>query len=136
MIAASQRPKLRDEVRIREKADVEDQISVFRHAFTKTEADAGNEKAALFGLLLKTFGDVSPQLVDVEFGRVDDQICEPANRAEVPTFGLESGFYGRIRAQGMRAASFAEAAQKHGIGGLEEHDLGRNHPPDGFQNCR
>ena len=36
----------------------------------------------------------------------------------------------------MRPTGLAETPHQHRVGGLEENDLGRNHPPDRFQDRR
>src|SRR5579871_2842672 len=74
MIAPGQRTEFRNEVRIGKKANVKNEVGIFRYSLAKTETHAGNQDALLGRLVLEAFLDVRPQLVNIEFRRVDDQI--------------------------------------------------------------
>ena len=93
-IASGQRTELGDEMRVGQEAHVEDKVGVLGNALTESEADAGDEDILFRGLFLKTLGDVRAQFVHVEFRRVDDEIGDCADGAQVTAFGLERRFYG------------------------------------------
>src|ERR1700674_88653 len=46
-IAAGERPELRHEVRVGQKAYIEDQVGLFRHTVAKAETHAGNQNTFL-----------------------------------------------------------------------------------------
>jgi len=126
-------PEFGDEVGIGQEADIEYEIGVLGHSLAEAEADAGDQDALFGRLFVEAFVDVGPQLVDIELGGVDDEVGETADCAEVTALGLERGFYGRVGTQRMRPAGFAETAQKNGVGGFQENDLGRDQAPDRLQ---
>src|SRR5580658_3826208 len=134
-IAARQGPEFRHEVRVAQKANVEDQIGVFGQAVAIAEAHARNKNALLRRLLAETFRDVDAQFMHVELRCIDHDVSQRADALQVASFGLERGIDWRVRAQGMGAASLAETAHQYGIGGFQEGDLGRNHSPNCLQNA-
>src|ERR1700683_5839902 len=71
-IASRQRPELGYEVRVRQEAHVKDEVGVLGNALTEPETDAGHQNVVFRRLLLKTLGDVSAELMNVEFGSIDD----------------------------------------------------------------
>src|SRR5579864_6765349 len=135
-MASGERPKLRHEVRIRQEANIKDEVGVLGNALPETEADAGDQNALLRRLLMKAFVNMRAEFVHVEFRSVDDKIREPANCSEVTTFLFQSGFHGCVGAERMRTAGLAESAQQDGIGGLKKDDSGWNHAPDRLENFR
>ena len=80
-IAARQRTKLGNEVRIGEKANIENEIGVFRNSLAKPEADGGYKNAFFRRLFVKTLVDVRTQLVHIELRRVDDEVGITADGA-------------------------------------------------------
>src|SRR5581483_3904085 len=42
-VASGKRPEFRDKMRVRQEADVENEVCIFGHAMAKAEADAGDE---------------------------------------------------------------------------------------------
>src|ERR1700722_14403762 len=108
-------------MRSKQEADVEEQGRIFRNDVAEAEADTGDQNALLCGLLLESFVDVRAQLVHIELRRVDDKIGKAPNRAEMAAFFLERGFYRLIRAERMRTARFAEAAQQHRVRSFEKN---------------
>ena len=135
-IAAGERPELGNEVRIGQEADIENEICVLRNAPAETEAHTGDQNALLGRPLLKALVDVSAEFMDIELGGIDDEVGEAANGSEVTALCFERGLDGRVGTQGMRTAGLAETAQKNGVGGLEEDDLGRDHASNRFEDAR
>src|ERR1017187_8713998 len=107
-MAAGERAEFRHEMRVRQKADVEDQVGLFGDTMTKAKAHTGNQNTFLRRLLAKTLGDVSAQFVNVKLGRIDDDIDRKADACEVTTFGLDRGIDRSVAAQRMRSARLAE----------------------------
>ena len=87
-IAPGQRPELGNEMRIGQKAHIEDQVGVLGNALPESETHAGHQNAFFRGLLLKTLGDVSAKFVNIELGSIDDEIGDRPNRAQVAAFRL------------------------------------------------
>src|SRR4029077_18147217 len=73
-VAPCKRTELGDEVRVGQKADVEDEIGVLGHALTKSEAHAGDQDTFFRGLFLESLGDVGAKFVNVELRSIDDEI--------------------------------------------------------------
>src|SRR5579863_7143845 len=88
-MTSRKRTKFRDKMRVGQKANVEDKIRILRDALTKSETNAGNQNALLRRLLLEALVDMRAQLVHVELRGIDDEIGEPADRTQMPTFLLE-----------------------------------------------
>src|SRR6202158_3040710 len=121
---------------IGQKAYVKNEVGVLGNSLTKSEAHAGHQNAFLRRLFLKTLGDVSAKLVNVELRSVDDEIGHRPNGAQVTAFRFQRRFYGRVGAQGMRPARLAETTHQHRVGGFQEDYLGRNQAPDRLQDLR
>src|SRR6478735_6376492 len=96
---------------------------------TESEADARNQDALLGGMLLEALVDVSTQFVDVELGRINDEVGEATDCAEVTALFFQRRLHWRVGTERMRAACFTEPTQQHGVGGLKKDDLGGNHAP-------
>ena len=62
--------------------------------------------------------------MDVEFGGVDDDVGEPADRRHPPAFLANSLGDGAILPERMRAARFAEAAHQSFVARLDEYQRG------------
>ena len=92
---------------------IEHQIGILGHAMPEAKAHAGYEDALLRLLLLKAFGDVGAQLVNIELGGIDDQVGDGANRdaGEVPAPVANDDFDGHPCAERMGPAGFAVSAQ-------------------------
>ena len=71
-IPARQRPEFGYEMRIRQKADIEEQIGVAGHSVLETETYTGYENILIGLLLLKAFRDVGAEFMNIEPGGVDD----------------------------------------------------------------
>ncbi len=89
-VLPGQVPELRNEVRVRQKTHIENQIGVERNPFLVSKADRGDEQALAVIFANELVLNVSAELVDVEFGRIDDDICDVANRLQQPPFFLQS----------------------------------------------
>ena len=86
--ASGQRAKLGHEMRIGQKAHIEDQVGIVRQAVFVSEAHARDQNRLLAPrLLFEAVGQVRPQFVDIKFGSVDDQVGNFANRPQMPPFG-------------------------------------------------
>ena len=83
---SSERPKFGDEMRIRQKANIEDEIRIFRNPMLESETHSGNKNLSGLFLFLKQFNNMRSQFVDIKFGGIDDQVCDGANMLQVPTF--------------------------------------------------
>ncbi len=70
-------------MRVREKANIENQVGVFGHSLAETETDARDENAFVGRLFLKAFVDVRTQFVNIEFRSVDDEIGQSPNGSEM-----------------------------------------------------
>ena len=77
-VAPGQRTEFGHEMRVGQKAHVEDKVGILGNALTESEAHAGDQNAFLRRLFLKAFGDVSAQFVNVELRSVDDEIGDGA----------------------------------------------------------
>src|SRR6266851_3249881 len=128
-VASCQRAKLWHKVRVGQEPHVKDEVGILGHAMTKAETHARDQDAFLARLLAETLRNVGPQFMDVELRGVDDEIGQPADRAQMAPLGLQCRFYWRVRAQRVGTAGFAEPSQKHSIGCLQVDDLGGNHFP-------
>src|SRR3954464_7569129 len=106
------RAQLRDEVRIRQEAHIEDEISIVRNALAVSEADCRDEDTFPGSCGLKTFNDVRAQLVHGELRGIDNDVCFRADRRKDPALELDSGFDRLLGAERMRAAGLAEAADE------------------------
>src|SRR5258708_13455588 len=133
-VASCQRAKFWHKVRVGQESYVKDQVGILGHAMTKAETHARDEDAFFARLLAETLSNVSPQFMDIELRGVDDEIGQPADRAQMAPFGLQCRFYWRVRAQRVGTSGFAEPPQKHSIGGLQVDDLRGNHPPYRLEN--
>ena len=92
-VASGERAEFRNKVWIGQKANIEDQIGIFRNTVAESEAYAGHEDALLGRLLLKSLVDMGAQFVNVEFGRIDDKISHTADHAEMTALRLQGGLH-------------------------------------------
>ena len=122
-IFAAETAELGNEMRIGEEADIENEIGVGGNAVTETETDDGDDERLAIGIL-ETLADDVLELVDVEFRSVDDDVGEAANGRHFATLFANAFADGKIAADGMRAACFAEAAHENGVAGFDEDEDG------------
>jgi len=133
-VASGEGPKFGNEMGIRQEADVEHQIGIFRHAVLEPEAHARNQHLLLrAGGVLELVGEVSAQFVDVELRGIDDKISEPTDSAQMAALGGEGGADGGAGSERMGATRFAEAAEQDGIASLEKNDARGDEALDGLQ---
>src|SRR6185437_1670781 len=93
-VLAGQGAKLRNEVRIGEKAHVEDQVGLLRNAIFISEADGGNQQVSLLALRLKKSSDVGAQFMNIEVGGVDREVGEVPQRLQQLAFGMDGSANG------------------------------------------
>src|SRR3954452_15691808 len=125
-VFAGQRTELGNEVRIGQKAHVEDEVGIFGNTITEAKADGRDQHMAVRLFAMKTLLNVSTKLVNVELGGIDDVVSECGNRLNAFTFRENGSLYRGAIAHRVRAASFAEAALQNFVGSLEEQDAGRD----------
>src|SRR5215471_608904 len=116
---------MRNKVGIRQKADVEHQIRIYRHSIFKTETDKRYEQMSDI-LLREQSAEMFAQFVDCEPRSVHDVIGHEAERRQHLAFVCDRVQLWLVRIQGMRPACLAESSDKHGIGRLEEPQLRLN----------
>src|SRR6185503_12338960 len=78
-ILAGKFREMRDEVRIRQEANVKNQIRIGRQTIAITETHQRNQQGPL-GAALKFARNKLPQLVNIEARGVDDNVGQLANR--------------------------------------------------------
>src|SRR3954469_11308274 len=83
-VRAVERTQLGNEVRVGQKAHVEDEIGVIRDSLLVAEAHSGDEDALAGSGLLKALDDVGAQLVHREFRGIDNDVCLRADWGENP----------------------------------------------------
>src|SRR5271170_4462194 len=118
-IFAAEFPQARDEMRIGQKANIEDQVRIRGNAIAKAEADGRDEQRATAGIL-EAIDDELAQFVNVEFRGVDDDIGETANGRHAAAFEANALGDGIIGAERVRTAGFAEAAEQNFVAGFDE----------------
>src|SRR5437868_2214397 len=129
-ISARERAELGHEMRIGEKAHIEDQVGIFGNSVLEAEADAGDQDVFVTGFFLEAFGKVRAQFVHVEFRGIDHPVGDGADGLKPAALGTQRGAHGRVRAERMRAASLTEAPNQGGVGSLEINHHRRDEPPD------
>src|SRR5437763_1468411 len=129
-MASSKRTKFRHKMRIRQEADVEDQVSVVRDAVLESEAHARNQNVPALFLLLKQLDYVRAQLVNIESRSVNDKVGHGANVPKMTALRCERSLNRGVRSQRVWTARLAIAPQQNRIGSFEEDDFRREHPPD------
>src|SRR5690242_630682 len=85
-VPARQMLKLRDVIRIRQKADVENQVAVWRDTVTVTKAGDVDADLCLFAVTAQLVGDHLAQFVNVELRGVDDVICQLSDGGQLLAF--------------------------------------------------
>ena len=129
-MASSKRTKLRHKMRIRQEADVKDQVSVVGHAMLEPKAHARNQNVAALFVLLKQLEYMRAQLVNIESRSVNDQVGHGANVPKMTALRCERSLNRGVRSQRVWTAGLAIAPQQNRIGSFEEDDFRRDHPPD------
>src|SRR5438270_13141121 len=82
---AGQRPKLRNEMWIRQEAYIENQIGIVGHSVLESKAHTGNKNRLVRGSFLELLNDVPAKLVHIELRCIDDHIRQVAEEIEPPT---------------------------------------------------
>src|SRR5271168_5598349 len=101
---SSKRAKLRHKVGIGQKTDIKNQVGIVRHAVFVSKAHDRNQNRLLRSrLLFEAVGQVRPQLMNVKFRRVNDQIRNLAERSKMAPLGAERSTHRSARSQRMRA---------------------------------
>ena len=88
-IAPGQRPEFRDEMRVRQEADIKNQVSVIGNTVPEHEADARNQNISALFFFLKQLVNVRAQLMNVELRSVDHQVSNGANGTQAAALGGE-----------------------------------------------
>src|ERR1700685_140617 len=135
-IAAGQRTKFRHEMRVGQKAHIENEVRIFGNSMAEAEAHARHQNIFIRRLLLETLVNVGAQFVDVELRGVNNEVSQSSYRAEMASFRLKGGLYRSVGAQRRRASRLTEAAHQNGVGSFEVYDFGGNLPPHGLENFR
>jgi rubrerythrin len=130
---SGERTELGHKMWIGQEADVEDQICVLGDTVAKAEAYARHQNTFLCGFLPETLSDVCAEFVNIKFGSVDHEVGQGADVAQMTAFSSEGRLHGSIGTERMGTASFTEAADQYGVGGFQINHLGRDHPPDRFE---
>src|SRR5690348_9695602 len=112
--------KARDEVRIWQETDVENEIGVRRNAKLVAKTDDGHEHRTLVGIL-EALGDEVAQLVDVELSGIDAHVSEFADGFHESAFVTQTFADGERLAEGMRAPCFAVASEEGIVVGVDEN---------------
>src|SRR5690242_14311820 len=85
-IAPGQRTKLRNEMWVRQEANVEDKIRVLRHSVLESEAYARDQDVLARLFFVKALRDIGAQFVNIELRGVDHQVRHLPNRTKVTPF--------------------------------------------------
>ena len=107
-------------MRIGQKAHIENQVCIGGNAVAKSEAHHGNQQRPPSGIL-KAVDDELAQLVNVEFGGVNDHVRETPDGRHPPALLANSFGDGSVVPERMRAPRFAEAAHQRFVAGFDEN---------------
>ena len=108
-------------MRIGQKTHVEHQVRIRGNAVAKSEAHHGNQQRPP-PRILKAVNDELAQLVNVEFGGVNDDIRETPDRRHPPPLQADSFGDGIIGTERMRTARFAEPPHQRFVARFDEHE--------------
>ena len=121
LIAARERAKVVDPMRVREEAAVEHHVDVEREAVLVAERHHAHLQPGVERVAGEQLDDPGPQLVDVEIAGVDDDVGLLLQRLQHPAFALDAvGQAGST--EGMTAAAAFVAAHENVGVGVEEQD--------------
>ena len=109
---SGERPKFGNEVRVGQKAHIENQVGVFRNSVLESEAHERNQYFPGLLLFLEQLDDVGAEFVHVELRSVDDQVGDGTYALQVTSLGAQGSFYRAVSAERVRAAGFAIAAEE------------------------
>ena len=101
-MSSRERAEFGHKVRVRQKANVEDQIGVFGHSMFEAETDARHQNVFARLGLVKALSDVGSEFMDIEPGGIEDQVRDSADGTKVPSFGRQRGFYGGVGTERVR----------------------------------
>src|SRR5258708_19114459 len=135
-MAAGELLELRNVVRVRKKAHVENQIAVSGNSVAITETGDVDSDLRFFAIAPKGVLDRTPELVHVEFRRVDDVIRHGPDGRQLFPLGLNALRYRRSDSQGMRPARFTEPPHQGAIVSFEKKQSGRDAPPRPIEDGR
>src|SRR5215472_2716070 len=116
------RAKCGNEVRIRKKTHIEDQISIVGNPGFIAEAHARYQDIAVSLAWTEFVSHVGAQLVHVEFRAVDDDVRQGADGLEMPALFGQRCANCAFFAQRMWAARLAEAAQQSVVRCFQKKD--------------
>src|SRR5438445_6064163 len=108
-----------NEVRIRQKSYIEEQVGVIGYTRLVAKADHRNHDVFVRAAGGEPGGDVRTQLMDVEFGAVHHDIRQGADGLQQTALLLERLLYRGIFSQRVGTASLTEAAQQRFIRGFK-----------------
>src|SRR5262249_20126318 len=83
-IAPRERPEFGHKMGVGQESNVKRQVSVFRYAMPISKTDAGDQNVLARFTFLKTLNHVRAQLMDVEPGGIDHQVCNFPNGLQMP----------------------------------------------------
>ena len=116
---ATERP---DEMRIRKESDVEDEVSVLRHAVAKSEAQQRHSQRSDALGSAHGLEDPAPEFVNGQRARVEHLIGNSSNRLEQPAF-LEQPFGDcSIVPEWMWTPRLAEPPEQRALASIEKHE--------------
>src|SRR5580693_2455753 len=110
-------------MRIGQKAYVEYQVGVGRNAITKSKAHNGNQQRPP-PRVLKPVNNELAQLVNVELGRVDDDVSQTSYGSHPSPLQTNPFGYGPILTEGMRTPRFAKPPNQRFIARFHEYQGG------------
>src|ERR1700674_4644428 len=134
-IASREFPPRREKMGIGQKTAVQSQVNIRGDAISISKTHHRNHQRPL-GAALKSIDDELPQLVDIEFGGVDDHVREPANRVHQRPLTPQPLAHRTIVSQRMWAPRLAESAQQSIFRSLDEYQTGGHFAADLFVKSR
>jgi len=118
-IFASVAAQGRDEMRVWQKAHVENQVGVGGHAVLVAKANDGDQHGAVVGIL-EALGNKVTEFMDVELRGVNHHIGQLADGLHERALVAQTFANGQSFAEGVRPARLAIAAEERVIAGIDE----------------
>src|ERR1051326_9159980 len=112
-VEAGLRPQLLDEVRVRQEADVEQQVEVVRRLVLEPERDHGDQHARLVAGQLEPLHHLGFELVHRELRGVEHHVRERLHLAQLGALALDRLQHRQILRHRVRTARLAVAARDH-----------------------
>src|SRR5215472_9351029 len=135
-VLARQLAKLRYKMRIRQKANIEDEIGLRRHAVLEPEAIRRDSKVSVVLLALKLRADVRAQVVHSELRRVEHDISDVADGVQTLPLSAYRLNHRIGAAHGMRPPGLREASYQRILARLEIENPCGQHPANLFEDRR